>query len=90
MHLLASVLVVVLGGVVGLDRWSWVAVVLAMGLVWMAEALNTAVEVLADVVTLEEHPGIRRAKDLAAGGVLLASVAAGVVGVVVFGGVLLF
>lgn len=63
----------------------WLAIVLASGLVLTAELLNTGLEVLADTVHPERAEGIGRAKDVAAGGVLLSSVVAGVVGVIVFG-----
>ena len=83
-HLLASVLVCVLGFVCGLKPWEWLAIMLAIGLVWTAEAMNSAVEALGDCITAEPHPGIGRAKDLAAGAVLLASFAAVGVGLIVF------
>jgi diacylglycerol kinase (ATP) len=57
---------------------------LAMGMVWAAEALNTAIEYLSDHVCTEHHERIGRVKDLAAGGVLLAAIAAMVVGGIVF------
>lgn len=85
LHALAVVLVVALGLVVGISRSDWLAVMLAIGLVLTAEALNTAVEVLGDAVSEAEHPVVGRAKDVAAGGVLLASVCAFGVGVMVFG-----
>ena len=50
----------------------------------MAEALNTAVEFLADEVTLERRERIGQAKDVAAFGVLVAAVGAAAVGVLVF------
>jgi diacylglycerol kinase (ATP) len=84
-HLLASVGVVGLGLVLGLTRGEWLALVLAMGLVWVAEAVNTAIELACDAITLEQHPLIGRAKDLAAAAVLLAAFFAVVVGGLVFG-----
>ncbi len=52
--------------------------------VWVAEALNTAVELLCDVVCVERNEGIRRVKDLAAGAVLLAAAGAVAIGVIIF------
>lgn len=75
-HLLATI------SVVGLTAWcrvepsDWAILFLAIGMVWTAEALNSAVERLSDRVTLDKDPRIRDAKDLAAGAVLLASLAA--------------
>jgi diacylglycerol kinase len=84
-HAAGSVAVVGLGFAVGLSRLEWCLVVLAMVAVWSAEAVNTAFEVLCDVASPEVHPLVERAKDIAAGAVLLAAVGAVVVGLLVFG-----
>ncbi len=68
-----------------IDRLEWALVVFAIGSVLAAEAVNTAFETLADAVKPERHPLVGRAKDLAAAAVLLAALAAAVVGVLVFG-----
>lgn len=83
-HLLATIGVIVVGVAVSLSRLEWCALVLAIAGVWTAEALNTAVERLADASVPDPHPLIAVAKDVAAGGVLLMSVGAVVVGVLVF------
>jgi diacylglycerol kinase len=58
---------------------------IVIGLVWSAEALNSALEILADHLAPDEHPLVGRAKDVAAGGVLVAAIVAVGVGIVVFG-----
>ena len=83
-HAVATALVVALGLHLGIDRQEWMAVVLAIGMVWVAEGLNTAIEFLADAAVPDPHHLIRHAKDVAAGAVLLASVAAAVLGALVF------
>jgi len=83
-HLLVSLGVIVLGFVFQVSRGDWLALVLAMALVWTAEALNTAIELTCNAITLEKHPLIGLAKDVAAGAVLLASLFAVVVGAIVF------
>ena len=65
------------------DEWCWI--MLAMTSVWTAEALNTAFELLADATTQEYHPLIGRAKDVAAGAVLLAAIGAAVIGLIILG-----
>ncbi len=83
-HALATGVVVVLGFVFGLERWEWAAVAGAIGLVWAAEGMNTAIEALTDLVSPGEHPLAGRAKDIAAGAVLCAAIAAVVIGLLVF------
>lgn len=84
-HLVATVGVIALGCTVRLSTRDWCWLVAAMAGVWVAEAMNTAVEVLCDVVCIEQHAGIGRVKDVAAGGVLMAAGFAVVIGVFVFG-----
>lgn len=84
-HVMAAVLVVALGFWLQIADWEWCAVLLATGLVWTAELLNTALEVLADRVTKEREEAIRRVKDTAAAAVLMAALAAVVVGLVILG-----
>lgn len=87
----ARVQLAVAAAVVGLGIWlevgprDWALLVLAMGVVLAAEAFNTALEALADRVAPDQHPLVGRAKDVAAGAVLLASLAAAGVGLLVLG-----
>lgn len=83
-HLAATVVVVAMGLWLQLPERDWALLTLAIGGVWAAEALNTAIETVVDLVSPEWHPLARDAKDLAAGGVLLATFAAVVIGVLVF------
>ena len=84
LHLLATVLVVGGGFLAEVTRMEWLALVLAMGLVWMAEGCNTAIEFLTDLASPDFHPLAGKAKDVAAGAVLLAAIAAAIVAVIVF------
>jgi diacylglycerol kinase (ATP) len=68
-----------------LGRSDWALLVLAIGFVLAAEAANTALEALADRVAPERHPLVGKAKDLAAGAVLLAACAAARVGLLIRG-----
>jgi len=83
-HLAFTVVVVGLGFGLGISALEWCAIAIAIGAVWAAEGFNTAIELLADASVPEHHPEVGRAKDVAAGAVLLAAVAAAVVGAVVF------
>ncbi|MFZ0434733.1 MAG: diacylglycerol kinase family protein [Chthoniobacterales bacterium] len=84
LHLLATIIVVTVGIRVGLRRWEWVSIILCIGMVWMAEALNTALEFLADEVSLEKRERIGKAKDVAAAGVLIVAMISVVVAALVF------
>lgn len=83
-HLLATVLVCALGFHLRLARGEWLWLIAAIVLVWSAEAFNTALEQLADAVHPARHPGVGRAKDLAAGAVLIAALGAALIGALVF------
>ena len=85
LHFAASAAVVGAGIALQVSMGDWRWLVIAVGLVWVAEALNTAVEELCDRVSPKFDPAIGRVKDLAAGGVLLASLAATVIGVLTLG-----
>ncbi len=84
-HAQATLVVVVAGGWVGLDRMEWVAIVLTIAAVWSLEAVNTAIEAICDRVSPEHHELIAIAKDVAAGAVLVAAMAAVLVAVLIFG-----
>src|SRR3954453_21130579 len=78
-HAAATIGVVVAGYLLGISRIEWCLIVLACAAVWTAEALNTAVELLADATTKEHDPLIGGAKDVAAGAVLITAVGAGII-----------
>lgn len=83
-HLAATAIVIASGAALNIasDDWRWI--VLAIGIVWVAEIVNTAFEHLCDVVQPEFHVSVRAAKDVAAGAVLVAAVAAAIIGALVF------
>jgi diacylglycerol kinase (ATP) len=83
-HTAASVAVITTGLVAGLTRLEWFVLVLAIVSVWTAECLNTAFEFLCDVTSPEFHPLVEKAKDVAAGAVLIAAAGALAIGGLVF------
>jgi len=68
---------------VRLPLLGWAIVALAIGLVFAAELLNTALEAVVDLVCPEQHPLAKLAKDCAAAAVLVAALAAAAAGVLV-------
>ena len=84
-HLPVAAAAVALGAWLGLAPVEWGLVVLAIGLVIMAEVFNTAIEALAQAVGTYPDDGIRDALDHASGGVLVAVLTAVTIGLVVLG-----
>jgi diacylglycerol kinase len=83
-HFLATVLVIIAGVYFQISSNDWLWIALAITLVWLAEAFNTSIESLADFVSTEKHPMVKKVKDIAAAGVLFAAVFAVIVAVMVF------
>ncbi len=83
-HAAATLAVLGAGFLFRVSAADWCWIVLAISIVWTAEALNTAFEFLADAASPEFHPLVRNAKDVAAGAVLVTAVAAAVIGAIVF------
>ncbi len=84
-HLAVAVIVIVAGVVYKLTALEWAILGLTIGAVLAAEAFNTALELVVDLVTDQPHPLAGHAKNVAAAAVLLTAVAAVVVGVCIFG-----
>jgi len=72
-------------GWVGVSRVEWAVLVFTIALVLILEGLNTAVEAAIDLASPRYHPLAKAAKDLAAGMVLIASVASVAVGLLILG-----
>lgn len=83
-HLLATMFVVLAGWFFDITFTEWCAVILCIGGVITAEIFNTAIEQLVNLVSPQHHVIAGRVKDLAAGAVLVFSIAALVVGLIVF------
>jgi len=83
-HLAIAVLVIVAGFLFCISLIEWVLVIFAIGLVLSAEAFNSAIEQLTDLISPDIHPRAGRVKDLAAGAVLLTAMAAALIGLLIF------
>lgn len=84
-QLVALVLVILLGVLFPLSSGEWLALVIVTGAVFSMEALNTALERLSDYASNKEiHPLVKKTKDLAAAGVLIAALTALIVGAIIF------
>jgi len=83
-HLAAALLAVGLAACLRLEAWKWAVLFLAIALVMVSEMLNTAIESVVDLHCKTYHPLAKKAKDVAAGAVLLAAFWAVVLGAVIF------
>ena len=83
-HAAATLAVLAAGWFFDVSRLEWAVLGLAVGAVWSAEALNTALEWLVDLVHPTWAPTAGRIKDVAAAGVLVVAIASASVGVLVF------
>lgn len=79
-----AVLLIIAGFVLHISREEWMMQILAFGLVLAIESLNTAVEKIADFVHPEFHNKIGFIKDIAAGAVMFAALAAIAVGLLIY------
>lgn len=84
-HAVVSTAVFAVGLWLGLGRLEWAIVVLTIGLVWMAEFVNTALEAVVDLASPDLHPLAKVGKDVAAAAVLVGAATAVVVGLLILG-----
>ena len=83
-HLFATVLVITAGFIFKISLTEWALVAFAIGLVFAAEILNSALERVCDIVQPEQDKRIGDIKDLCAAGVLLCALAAAAIGLIIF------
>jgi diacylglycerol kinase (ATP) len=84
LHFIATIAVFVVSALVGVDKNELLALVFAIGFVWVAEMFNTCIEWVMDFVSEKRHPEIKFIKDLASGAVLIAAITALVIGAIIF------
>jgi diacylglycerol kinase len=84
LHMAASVAIVAAGAMLRLNLADWRWIIVAITWVWTAEALNTAIEQLCNLVSPDPHPLIKSAKDVAAAAVLVSAAGAALIGATVF------
>lgn len=83
-HLTIFILVLILGAYLGLSRIEWLFIAIVAGMVFITEAINTAIEIDIDLTSPEYHPFARDTKDVAAGAVLISILLAVIVGLCIF------
>lgn len=83
-HLFITCCVMIAGVIFKISRSEWIAIVFCTGLVFALEMINSAIENTADMISKEKNDTIKKIKDLSAGAVLIAAIAAAVIGLVIF------
>ena len=84
-HSLVASLVVVMGLWLGIEAWDWAILVITIAMVFTAEFINTAIEAVVDLASPTVHPLAKVGKDVGAGAVLVAALAAMIVGLLILG-----
>ena len=84
-QLMAAIAVVIAGFVFNISQTEWIVIIFAIGFVLAMEAINSAIEGLADFISPEKHDMIKKIKDLSAAGVLISAITALIIGLIVFG-----
>lgn len=84
-HAFASLVVIGLALWLGLPRQDFAILLLAIGLVWLAEFINTALEAVVDLTSPGAHPLARVGKDVGAAAVLIAALTSALVGLLILG-----
>lgn len=84
LHAIATIAVISLGIITRITMGEWLAILLAIGIVWVAEMFNTCIEKLMDFISPDHHPQIKFIKDVSAGAVLVAAMIALAIGLIIF------
>ena len=83
-HTMLAILVIILGLIFKITWIEWKFLIFAIAMVFSAEIINTSIENVVDLVTLEKQEKARIAKDTSAAFVLILSIAAAAIGLIVF------
>ncbi|ANU11233.1 diacylglycerol kinase [Planococcus antarcticus DSM 14505] len=83
-HFLAAIVVVFTGILTGLSYMEWLVVILLIGGMIALEMINSAIERVVDLATVELHPLAKQSKDMAAGAVLVFASASAIIGLLIF------
>lgn len=83
-HCFATICVIIAGIILHISKEEWFICLILFGLVMSLEMVNTSIESVVDLVTKEKRPLAKRAKDTAAGAVLVSAIFAAIIGLVIF------
>jgi diacylglycerol kinase len=83
-HIVAAVCAILTATILNVPFWEWITLTLIIGIVFILEMINTSIECIADMISPETHPQIKKIKDVAAAGVLTGAIIAFIVGSLIF------
>jgi len=83
-HIVVAILVVICGFIFNINTTEWIACLLCIGLVFGAEMINTAIENVVDLASPDHHELAGKAKDIAAGAVLICAIVSVIIGILIF------
>lgn len=83
-HFAMMVLVIMAGILLNISMWEWITCFILFGLVISLEMVNTAIEIVVDMVSPEYNLKAGHVKDIAAGAVLVNAIVAFIVGLLIF------
>lgn len=83
-HIVISVVVIICGFTFAISLTEWICCLLCIGMVVGAEMMNTAIENVVDLASPEQNPLAGKAKDIAAGAVLICAIVSVLIGILIF------
>lgn len=83
-HAVVTLLVLIAATILKVSKAEMIIIIFAIALVWITEMFNTAIEELLDHLSPQINPRVKVIKDIAAGAVLIASIAAVIIGLIIF------
>lgn len=83
-HIIIMFLVIISGIIFKISLIEWLICLILFGLVISAELFNTAIEITLDLITTEINPQVKKAKDIAAGAVLITAISSALIGLLIF------
>lgn len=83
-HIFSAMAVIIAGFYFNISAMEWMALIFAIGLVFVSESFNTAIEIDIDLTSPGYHPYARDTKDVAAAAVLLSVFVSIIIGLIIF------
>ena len=83
-HIVAAITAIILGFILNITKTEWIAIILVISIVLALEIINSAIEMIVDLISPEIQKKAGLIKDMAAGAVLIASIGALIIGIIIF------